>query len=153
MISTPAIAGPSTRVRFIPELAIATAFISLLSGTMSETSTCRLGMFTAIVEPLIRPDAIRCQKAICPVRSSVATAAVATAVTDWPMRSMCLRGTLSDNAPPNGDTSITGRAKEPMTIDSASGESSASRSTSHALATICMFMPMKKARVPSHSQR
>ena len=40
-----------------------------------------------------------------------------------------------------------------MTIASASGESSARRSTSHALATICMFMPMKKARVPSHSHR
>ena len=75
----PAVAGPITRVRFMLELFTDTAFISRDSGTMSEMIAWRLGMLSAIIDPLIRPMAITCQKTITPVMSRVAIRKVITA--------------------------------------------------------------------------
>ncbi len=75
----PAAAGPITRVRFMLELFTDTAFISRDSGTMSEMIAWRLGMLSAIIDPLTKPIAITCQKTMTPVTSSVAIRNVITA--------------------------------------------------------------------------
>ena len=149
----PATAGPTIRVRFIPELFRLMAFIRLFSGTISDSIACRLGMLNVISEPLMNPITSTCQNSTSPVMSSMPMMIVITALPACEMMTRYLRGSLSASAPPIGDTSVIGTEKLAMTHASATGESFVSRSTSHARVIICMFIARNDTNEPAAIQR
>ena len=135
------------------ELFTDTAFISRDSGTMSEMIAWRLGMLNAIIDPLMRPMAITCQKTIRPVASSVASRNVITAFPLWLKITRCRRGMRSAITPPNRDTTVIGAVTDTIDRLRARGESFISSTTSQDWVTICMFMAMKEANEPRKTHR
>ena len=141
------------RVAFIDELISDIPFISLLWGMMSDTVACLLGMLNAISEPFIRPESSTCHSSITPVKSSSPTTRVNTALPAWVYSIRRLRETRSASAPPMGEKTVIGSANVTITEARASGESSASFSTSQLLVIHCMFMPRYEVRALTQSHR
>ena len=152
-MSIPANAGPTMRVIFIPELLREKAFIRLVSGTMSEIIACRLGIVKANKVPLTTPMAMRCQNAMMPVMSRVASRRVIKALPHWLNMIMCFLGMRSARAPLIRDINVRGVAKATITQDRASGESSVSLRTNQPLVIICMFMAKKEREELIHNHR
>ena len=153
MMSTPARAGPRIRVAFMDELISDMPFMSLFWGMMSETVACRLGMLNAISEPLMSPETSTCHSSITPARSSSPTTRVNAAFPACVYSIIRLREMRSASAPPIGEMRVIGSANVTITKASASGESSASFSTSQLLVIHCMFMPRYEVRALAQSQR
>ena len=149
----PATAGPMMRVRFMPELFRLIAFISLSSGTISESIACRLGILNAIREPLMNPMTIRCQNWTTPVKSSRPMTAVSSTFPVWLTIIRYLRGILSASAPTSGDTVAIGSAKLTMTQVRAVGESFVSLRMSQPRVIICMFIARKETNEPMSIHR
>ena len=145
MISSPAAAGATILVRFIPELFRATAFSSRLSGTMSETIAWRLGILNAISVPFASPITNTCQNCTTSSRSRVASTEVTTAFPVCAKMIMFLRGTRSASTPPIRDTNVIGSPRDSIASASIRGESSVSSNTSQPLVRKSMFIAMNEA--------
>ena len=129
------------------------AFIRLFSGTISDSIACRLGMLNVMSDPLMNPITSTCQNSTAPVKSSRPMTTVITAFPVCETITRYLRGILSASAPPTGDTSVIGTEKLAITHASATGESSVSRSTSHARVIICMFIARNDTNEPATIHR
>jgi hypothetical protein len=151
MMRIPAAAGPTIRVVFIPALLRETAFIRLLSGTISEIRDCRLGMLNAARVPFMNPRTMRCQKRTRPVMSNVARSRVRMQLPPWLIMMICFRASLSASAPPNTEVNVRGKAKAIITMERARGESWVRRRMSHPLVICCIITARKEMKVPNHN--
>ena len=144
-------AGPAMAVTFIAAVPRDIAFISLPWGTTCEIIAWRLGIFSAISEPLHSPRMMRCQSWTIPIMSSPARTRVKEALPACEMMTRCLLGIRSASAPAIRETKVNGAAKDTIVQVSARGESLVISRTSQARVVICMFMDMNDAQAPSHS--
>lgn len=152
-IKNPARAGPTILVKFILELFKEIAFISLLSGTISEISACLLGMLQAISVPLNIPMVIICQNVTMSEKSRSPSMNVRIALPNWLQMTMFFLDIRSASTPAKGDTIVIGMANDNVTNASASGESPDTLRTSHPRVIICIFMARKELNEPTHIHR
>ena len=152
-IRKPAAAGPAMPVRFMTDVFRLMAFSRFFSGTISDSMACLLGMLKAMSDPLTSPMTNICQNSTISVMSSTPRMTVITALPACEAMTRCFRARRSASAPPTRDTTVMGREKLIITMASARGESSWSRSTSHPLVIICILMATNDAKEPASIQR